>query len=244
MKKNDLDAIKTTNGNDADACFREMLSLWLKQTKPLPTWSKMIRALKRPAVGFQRLAEDIEKKLTKRYIELLPFSQHVIDMIVPDEENREELEGRLREQTKNIIREFNILKHRLFDTLEDQKYSIRRLARYLKDYGAENLESIDDVQDFIEKNSSFFDYNILRYMIHLAGTERDEQCLKKYEKRFKDYVRGRIYECSSMIGASSRNPDSQSSKLCIKLDSEYTKVDPNKLKQFQCRLCNILNIPL
>ena len=145
LKKNDLDAINATNGSDTDACFREMLSLWLKQTKSLPTWSKMIRALKRPAVGFQRLAEDIEKKLTERYIGLLPFSQHVIDMIEPDEENREELEGRLREQTKNIIREFNILKHRLFDTLEDQKYSIQRLARYLKDYGAENLGSIDDV---------------------------------------------------------------------------------------------------
>ena len=81
-------------------------------------------------------------------------------------------------------------------------------------------------------------------MIHLAGAERDKLCLRNYEKCFEAYARGRLYEHSSMTGASPRNPDSQSSKLCIKLDSEYAKVDPNKLKQFQCRLYSILNIPL
>lgn len=246
LEKNDLDAINATHGSDTDACFREMLSLWLKQTRSLPTWSKLIRALKRPAVGFQRLAEDIEKKLTKQYgnLELLHFS-HVTDIIEADEEDREELEGRLREQTKDIIREFNILKHKLFNTLEDQKYSIPRLERYLEEYGAENLETMNDVQDFIKKNSSFFDYAILRYLIELAGEERDKSCLKKYDKHFEAYARGRVYKCSSKTGVSPRHPDSQSSKLCIMLDSEYDKYkDDNKLKQFQCRLCNILNIPL
>ena len=250
MEKTDLDAINSTHGSDTDACFIEMLSLWLKQTKSLPTWSKMIRALKRPTVGFQHLAEKIEMKLNivdKKRIEQFQFP--FINEIAPNEESRKELEGRLRAQTKDIILEFNILIQQLFDTLEDQiliqNYSVQRLARYLRTYGAVNLESIDDVQSFIAERSSFFDYEILRYIIRLAGAERDKRNLQEYENHFKVYARRRVYECPSMIsGASSENSDSQSSKLCIKLDSEYDKYTLNELKEFQYRLCNILNLPV
>lgn len=246
LEKTDLDAINLKNGSDTDACFGEMLSMWLKQTRSQPTWSKMIRALKTPAVGFQELAEHIEmNSVTKQSVELHQFPHNNI-MSEADEENQEELEGRLREQTRDIIREFNILKQKLFDTLED--YTVQRLNRYLKVYGAENFKSIDDVQNFIEKNSSFCDYEIVKYIIHLAGAEKDEQCLQEYEKCFEVYAQSRVYkiQCPSTIDASPTSPDSLSSKLCIKLDSEYDEVqrNPNKLKQLQCRLCNLLKIPV
>ena len=74
-----------------------------------------------------------------------------IDKIAPDEQSRKQLEGRLREQTNDIILKYNVLKHKLFDKLEDENYSIPKLERYLKDYGGSNFASIKDVQDFITK---------------------------------------------------------------------------------------------
>ena len=245
LEQTDLDAVSSKNGSDADACFGDMLSKWLKQTRSRPTWLKMIRALKRPAVGFQELAEQIESEMNsvpKQRVELLQFPHNMIE---PDEESREELQGRLRENTRDIVREFNILRHKLFDMLDQGHYSVPKLAGYLKDYDADKLTTLDEVQAFIESNSSFYDYEIVKYIIQLAGSERDEERLLDYEKHFEIYAQCRVYKIQSPATSPS-NPGSQSSKLRIMLDSEYDKLqcNPNKLKQFQYRICNLLKIPM
>ena len=56
--KTDLDAIK--GAGDPGDCLTEMLTLWLKQVDPLPTWSALIAALKQPPLGCQQLAEQIK----------------------------------------------------------------------------------------------------------------------------------------------------------------------------------------
>ena len=85
----------------------------------------------------------------------------------------------------------------------------------------------------------------MKYITCLAGAQRDKESLQEYEKHFEVYAQCRVYESQSP-STSPTNPDSQPSKLCIKLDSEYDKLqrDPDKLKQFQCRLCNLLKIPM
>jgi hypothetical protein len=245
LEKTDLDAISKTNGNDTDACFTEMLSMWLKQTKFPPTWSRMIKALKSRPVGFQKLAEHIKMNSGTKQRDKLP-QLPLKGTTEPDEESGEglEFEGRLRAQTRGIIVEFNILKRKLFDTLE--KYSIPKLAEYLEEYRAENLTSFNDVKEFIKSKSSFYDYEIVQYIIGVAGAAEDEQRLQQYEKHFEVYAhaKGRVVQSPS---TSPMTPDSQSvSKLCIMLDSEYNDLqhDPDKRMQFQCRLCNLLKVPM
>ena len=90
-----------------------------------------------------------------------------------DEESLQESDGRWREQTKDIILEFNVLKHKLLDTLEHCSYE--KLAEYLEEYCTEKLESFDDVRNFIKSKSSFYDYEIVKYIICLAGEDSDKQ---------------------------------------------------------------------
>jgi hypothetical protein len=238
----DLEAISKKNGSDTDACFTEMLSIWLKQTKSPPTWLKMIGALKYQPVGFQHLAEHIKmNSLTRKRSKSLQLP--LKGTIEPDEEGRDgpEFEGRLRAQTKHIKMKFNALECKLFDTLKD--YSFKKLAEYLKKYSTEvNIKSFKDVRDFIENKSSFYDYEIMEYIIHVAGTKDDKERLQQYENDFKDYAWERFQSPST----SPTTPDSQLSKICIKLDSEYGKLqhDPDKLMQLHCRLCNLLKIPM
>ena len=56
-----LDAIKHDN-DDVGLCLTAMLTGWLKQTTPLPTWQELVDTLKSPMVGCRHLAESIEKK--------------------------------------------------------------------------------------------------------------------------------------------------------------------------------------
>lgn len=233
----DLDAISKKHGSDTDACLTEMLTMWLKQTEPRPKWSTMIKALKREPIGFQQLAEDIEKNSgTKQHdksLKLLPKG-----MIESDEESQEgpHLEGRLRAQTRGIIVEFNILKCKLFDTLE--RHSVPKLTEYLEDYHAENLTSFDDVKKFIKQKSSFYDYEIINHIIGVAGTEGDKERLNQYKKQFEAYAKHQFRTPST-------SPTTSVSQISFKLDSEYRKLqgDDAKLMQFQHRLCNLLKLP-
>lgn len=252
LVKTDLDAIKETHGDNVGNCFTEMLTLWLKQVDPPPTWSSLVSALNRPAVGYQGLAEEIA---TKHIIkedssgvsaEVAKLSFPHIDKIAPDEHTREELLGRLRAESKAIIKEYNVLENQFFDTLEDEDFSVRRLERYLRRYASQEqkLKTIEDVEDVITERSSFYDYQLLEYMIELAGSERDKEKLQEYQKKFMTYAKRRVYECPSIIGGTSPNESSFKSKLCVKLDSTYDDCTLEQLKDFQYKLCAILQLSI
>ena len=58
----DLDVIEENNPKNVDKCFSKMLTLWLRGVDPLPTWSALVAALKKPAVGLEALAKQVEDK--------------------------------------------------------------------------------------------------------------------------------------------------------------------------------------
>ena len=58
----DLTAIEATHRGDIGRCFIEMLTLWLKQVDPPPTWSAMVEALQDPIIGLGDIAEQVESK--------------------------------------------------------------------------------------------------------------------------------------------------------------------------------------
>ena len=48
--------------SDPTDCLRETLTTWLKSYPPIPTWSKVVEALRSRTVGETRLAADLEWK--------------------------------------------------------------------------------------------------------------------------------------------------------------------------------------
>ena len=227
-----------------------MLVLWLKQVDPMPNWSTIVAALKQPTVGQHEVAVRAEKvhcteekagsasavhKLTFPYIK----------EIILDESTRFELEEKLRVESKIIIQSFHILRFKFIESLEKQKVPVEKLVKYLKDEINDPLLSgksttFEDVEDVIRKHTSFFDYQLINYMIKLAGTDEDKESLKEYETDFMHYAQRRVYECPTMLG----NPDATASELHIKLDSRYDEYTLNELKEFQYRLCLKLNLSI
>lgn len=60
MKTSDLKVIKREY-DDAGLCFTEMLTAWLKRMNPPPTWEVLVDGLKSPTVGYEQLADTIQK---------------------------------------------------------------------------------------------------------------------------------------------------------------------------------------
>jgi hypothetical protein len=58
----DLDEIKADFQGDTKKCFTEMLTRWLKQVDPPPTWSTLVAALQDPTIKEGSLAEQVESK--------------------------------------------------------------------------------------------------------------------------------------------------------------------------------------
>ena len=54
-----LDAIELANMGKPDRCFRAMVTQWLRQDSPRPTWSALAEALRSPSVGLSHLAQEI-----------------------------------------------------------------------------------------------------------------------------------------------------------------------------------------
>ena len=65
MKVRSLEAIKRDH-NEVGSCLRVMLTDWLNQVHPPPTWEALLDALKSPTVGCAKLADSIEKTYCKK----------------------------------------------------------------------------------------------------------------------------------------------------------------------------------
>ena len=263
-----LEAIKQKNKENADDCLTEMLLEWLRQASPKPTWACIVAALREPTVGLEQLAESVEKeyliiegmrgmecttseseaacssgiKLGKRQTRGELCFPH-INEIAPDKEQRKALEGRLHIESKEMIYKFYILINKFFDSLEERAIPAQKLERYLRmplEMEKLTISNVQDAQRIIEDNSSFYDYQLVEYMIEVTGTESDKQALQKYVESFTHYAQRRVFECPAKLATRARTPGDV--KLMIKLDAHY-KWKLAELKEFQKRICRILRIP-
>lgn len=173
-------------------------------------------------------------------------SQHILSC-----ERKEKLEQRLRAQSRDIKIEFLSLMNRFFDSLEEQPVPVERLIRYLavgKEHLFHSLENLDgarmvDVQNVIRKHSSFYDYNLVKYMINSAGSQSDKDRLDVYEEAFRKYAQRRVYECPSNYA----NGDIQThndTQFHVKLDKIYDECTLQDLEELECRLCNTLQMDI
>ena len=65
MRTSDLKVIKKDH-DEAGLCFTEMLTDWLKRMHPPPTWEALVDALKSQTVGYEQLADTIQKTHCKK----------------------------------------------------------------------------------------------------------------------------------------------------------------------------------
>ena len=88
---------------------------------------------------------------------------------------------------------------------------------------------------------SFFDYELIKYIIEKLGTEEDKANLEKYVEDFTEYCKRSVFECPFCSGS---NMSPQFVDLVMKVDSE-TMVKPytaKAVKVFQMQVSKLLQI--
>ena len=178
-------------------------------------------------------------------------------------ENYEKLQTRLYSESISLTENFGRMFNNFFQSLSDREVSIKKIVANLKAFGAfspvymyeggnqpllrdelhtDRLDlataDIDDIKMIILDYCSFFNYRLLSSLVASLGTENDKRQFEKYEAKFKEYAKRRIYECPSELG----KLNNTNAILTIKLDSHYEQCSLNQLKLLEADFCEILHI--
>ena len=171
-----------------------------------------------------------------------------IEEVITNKDELEGLEYRLKRDSKDIMMQFRILRNKFFDSIERQNITAKKLMQYLEEEITDALRqrtvtskpaTVGNVEEFIKKNTSFYNYQLIKYMIELTGTDQDKDQLKQYEEAFSAYAKRRVFECPAEFSTSD---DDTKTELQVKLDSAYDECKLEELMDFQERLCSILTI--
>ena len=118
MKIQDLETIAKEKNSDPGDCFIDCITRWLRQGNPPPTWMALIKALRNCTIGFEELAERLERQYLQSSSvtnnDEIDIKFPHIDTITMDEQHRKELEQQLMFKTKEIKKKFKLLIHRFF----------------------------------------------------------------------------------------------------------------------------------
>ena len=121
-------------------------------------------------------------------------------MTTLSKEDQENLNYILKKDTKKIMKSFSNLANRTCDSLVQQGVMVERLVRVAANFNTSLRDqlmpskSIDQVFTNLAPEMSFFNHEILAYIIEQLGNKDDEMHLKSYSNEFKEFCKRKVFE--------------------------------------------------
>ena len=174
-------------------------------------------------------------------------------------EQQQELRGRLRSDTQEIMMQFQELVSSTIKSFKRQCVPLDELVSHVITLGAfdpvfkkpqaplfqycfQRLEAADTIPKVflaLKNYLSFFNYHILEHIIKELGTEEDKAELQRYKDYFNQYAKKRIFECLPEFGPVS---DIDHADIFVKLDSLYDNYTVAQIEEFRHKLSKILHL--
>ena len=168
-------------------------------------------------------------------------------------EQQEELRGKLWFETREIVIKFQELVSATIQSLVTRKVSKEMLVSHVMalrvfdsvykrrtslHHRSFTFQSdIPSVFEVLSDFFSFFNYQVIEYIIIALGTEQDNENLQAYKKQFSQYAKRRIFECLPEFGPVS---DADHADIFVKLDSHYDDYTVAEIEGFRHKLNEIL----
>ena len=169
-------------------------------------------------------------------------------------EQQQELRGRLRFESREIMMRFQELVSATIKSLVRQNVQLDELVSHVMTLGAfdpvfkepqlplfqycfKELKTADTIPKIflvLKDYFSFFNYDIIEHIIKVLGAEEDKANLQSYKSTFNRYAKRRIYECGPHFGPVS---DTDHTDVFVKVDSRYDNYTVEEIKG----LCNKLS---
>ena len=174
-------------------------------------------------------------------------------------EQQQELRGRLRSESREIMIKFQELVSATIESLIRQSVSQDKLVSHIMTLGAfdpvfkepqvpvlchrlKELKAANTMYEiFLVLNDyfSFFNYQLIEHIIKALGTKEDKAELQRYKEGFNQYAKRRIFECLPEFGPVS---DEDHADIFVKVDSQYENYTVAEIEEFRHKLSKILHL--
>ena len=174
-------------------------------------------------------------------------------------EQQQELKGRLRFESREIMMQFQELVSATIESFIGRNVSPKELLSHVMTLGAfrpvfkepqvpvfchrfKELKAADTIYDiFLVLNDyfSFFNYQLIEHIIKALGTEKDKAKLQRYKNAFDQHAKRRIFQCFPEFGPLS---DIEHADIFVKLDSQYDNYTVIQIEGFRHKLSDILHL--
>ena len=174
-------------------------------------------------------------------------------------EEQQELRGRLRFESQQIMIKFQKLVSATIKSFQERCVPLDNLVSHVMSLGAfdpvfkesqvpvfhhrfEELKAADTIAKVfmvLKDYFSFFNYHILEHIIEELGTEGDKSRLQTYKEDFNQYAKRRIFEFPPEFGPVS---DAGHADVFVKLVSQYEIFTIAEIELFRHKLSEIVHI--
>ena len=174
-------------------------------------------------------------------------------------EQQQELRGRLRFESQDIMIRFQELVSATIKSFQRRCIPLDDLVSHVMTLGAfepvfkepqvplfqycfQELKAADTIPKVflvLKDYFSFFNYHIIEHIIKELGTEEDKAELQRYKVDFDQYAKRRIFECLPEFGPES---DADHADIFVKLDSQYDNYTVAQIEGFRHKLSDILRV--
>lgn len=171
-----------------------------------------------------------------------------------DRLQKEALCAQLKRETKQIMMKFYALISEFYKSLKEKNNAVDDLKTHLKVINAyanddrfqsvfleqreklRQANTLNDLFDIIEVFCSFFNYDLIEYLIKFVGSNDDKMRLNNYKSDFAEYARRRVCESPPKTGACS----AEQSNIYVKLESGFSSLCD--LREFRLKISEILSV--
>ena len=174
-------------------------------------------------------------------------------------EQQQELRGRLRFESQEIMMQFQKLVSATMISLTQQQIPLTDLVSHIMTLGAfdqvydgpqvpafhhryKELQAADTVSKIfliLKDYFSFFNYHIIEHIITTCGTKKDKRNLRRYSKKFDQYAKRRIFECHPQFGSES---EMDHANVFVKMDFKYENYTVIEVERVRYQLSKIIHI--
>ena len=182
-----------------------------------------------------------------------------LDLSGLSHDQQQELSGRLRFESREIMFRFQELVSGTIESLIGRNVSPKKLVTHVMTLGAfdpvikkpqmpvlrhrlQELKAADTIYEvFLVLNDyfSFFNYQLIEHIIKSLGTEEDKAGLQRYREDFDQYAKRRVFECLPEFGPIS---DADHADVFVKVDSQYDNYKVVEIEWFRNKLSEILHV--
>ena len=174
-----------------------------------------------------------------------------------NDQQLQELQGKLRLESEEIMIQFQELVSATIESLIRRNVPPKKLFCHVMTLGAfgpvfkepqvpvfshrfkelKTANTIYDIFQVLNDYFSFFNYQLIEYIIKALGTRNDKAKLQRYKKNFNQYAKRRTFECLPEFGPVS---DADHADIFVKLDSQYDNYKVAQIERFRHKLSEIL----